>query len=209
MHKFIFPLLLLISICGFTQNTTGKHKFAQNKKSVVVKDSTKVRKNHELNPLTSSLLSTFIPGAGQIYNRKYWKAPIVWGGALAFYYSYDFFSKQHEFWHQILIYKDRYNSNEYIIPFVEKYERGFTNLSAKEVSELPKDEIQSYNDFAKTRKHQVIIGASVFYLFQIVDATVDAHFSEFDVSENLSLKLAPATFQNTPYAQGVKLSFSF
>ena len=122
MHKFIFPLLLLISICGFTQNTTGKHKFAQKKKSVVVKDSTKVRKNHELNPLTSSLLSTFIPGAGQIYNRKYWKAPIVWGGALAFYYSYDFFSKQHEFWHQILIYKDRYNSNEYIIPFVEKYE---------------------------------------------------------------------------------------
>ncbi|MAS51902.1 MAG: hypothetical protein CMD20_01730, partial [Flavobacteriales bacterium] len=118
-------------------------------------------------------------------------------------------NRQHKFWHQILIYKDRYSSNEFLIPFIEENEKGFSNKSPKEISEFSKEEIQGYNDFAKNRKQQVIIGASVFYLFQIVDATVDAHFSQFDVSEDLSLKISPASFLNAPFAQGVRLSFSF
>jgi phosphotransferase system IIB component len=209
MHKFIFPLLIFISTCGFGQNTFEPNTSIQTRKSIVVKDTSKVKKKYALNPKTSSLLSAFIPGAGQIYNRKYWKAPIVWGGAISLYYTYDFFNRQHKFWHQILIYKDRYSSNEFLIPFIEENEKGFSNKSPKEISEFSKEEIQGYNDFAKNRKQQVIIGASVFYLFQIVDATVDAHFSQFDVSEDLSLKISPASFLNAPFAQGVRLSFSF
>lgn len=209
MHKFIFPLLIFISTCGFGQNTFEPNTSIQTRKSIVVKDTSKVKKKYALNPKTSSLLSAFIPGAGQIYNRKYWKAPIVWGGAISLYYTYDFFNRQHKFWHQILIYKDRYSSNEFLIPFIEEHEKGFSNKSPKEISEFSKEEIQGYNDFAKNRKQQVIIGASVFYLFQIVDATVDAHFSQFDVSEDLSLKISPASFLNAPFAQGVRLSFSF
>ena len=209
MHKFIFPLLIFISACGFTQDTFGYNNPTQIKKSIVVKDSLKVKKKYTLNPKTASLLSTFIPGAGQIYNRKYWKAPIVWGGAIALYYGYDAFKRKHSFYHQILIYKDRYTSEEYIIPFAEKYGSEFTNLSAEDISKLSKGNVQLLNDAAKKRKQQMIIGASVFYLFQIIDATVDAHFDQFDVSEDLSLKISPASFLNAPFAQGVRLSFSF
>lgn len=209
MHKFIFPLLIFISTCGFGQNTFEPNTSIQTKKSIVVKDTSKVKKKYALNPKTSSLLSAFIPGAGQIYNRKYWKAPIVWGGAIGLYLTYDFYNSQHSFYNQILIYKDRYTSDEYIIPFAEKYGSEFTNLSAEGISKLSKGEVQLLNDAAKNRKQQVIIGASAFYLFQIVDATVDAHFSQFDVSEDLSLKISPASFLNAPFAQGVRLSFSF
>ena len=114
MHKFIFPLLIFISTCGFGQNTFESNTLIQTKKSIVVKDTSKVKKKYALNPKTSSLLSAFIPGAGQIYNRKYWKAPIVWGGAIGLYLTYDFYNSQHSFYHQILIYKDRYTSDEYI-----------------------------------------------------------------------------------------------
>ena len=209
MHKFIFPLLIFISACGFTQDTFGYNNPTQIKKSIVVKDSLKVKKKYTLNPKTASLLSTFIPGAGQIYNRKYWKAPIVWGGLVSLYLTYDFYNRQHSFYHQILIYKDRYTNNEYIVPFAEKYGSEFSKNSAEEISKLSKGDVQLLNDAAKNRKQQVIIGTSIFYLFQIVDATVDAHFSQFDVSEDLSLKISPATFLNAPFAQGIKLSLNF
>jgi len=210
MHNFFFPLLIFISSCGFSQNTLQPNILNnKKKKSIVVKDTSNVKKKYLLNPLTASLLSTFIPGAGQIYNRKYWKAPLVWGGAISLYFTYDFFKRQHTFWHQILIYKDRYNSNEYIIPFAEKYGSEFSYKSAEEIAEFQKSDIQTYHDFANKRKQQIIIGSSIFYLFQIVDATVDAHFSQFDISEDLSLKISPANFIRAPYAQGVKLSFSF
>ena len=209
MHKLIVPLLIFISFFGFGQNTLEPNTSLQKNKSIVARDTLKVKNKYTLNPKISSLLSTFIPGAGQIYNRKYWKAPIVWGGAIGLYLTYDFYNRQHSFYHQILIYKDRYTSDEYIIPFAEKYGREFTNLSAEDISKLSKGKVQLLNDDAKNRKQQVIIGASIFYLFQIVDATVDAHFAQFDVSEDLSIRISPATFPNVPFANGVRLNLSF
>lgn len=209
MLKLITSSLIFISSSVFSQITSANNDSVKINKSVVVDSNKKIKDRYTLNPLTSSLLSTFIPGAGQIYNRKYWKAPIVWAGGLYLLYTYDGFKRKHSFYHQILIYKDRYTSNEYIIPYAEEYGSEFTNESAVTISEFSKGEIQLRNDQAKKRKNQVIVGALIFYLFQIVDATVDAHFSQFDVSEDLSLKISPAIFYSAPQAQGIKLSFGF
>jgi hypothetical protein len=209
MHKFIFYFLILISSCGLSQITSEPIDSIQLGKTVLQKDTLVSKKRYPLNPLVSSLLSTFIPGAGQIYNRKYWKAPVVWGGSLLLYINYHAFNRKHSFYHQILIYKDRYSSDEYIIPFAEKYGDEFTDESAKFISELSKNEIQLRNDLAKKRRQQIIIGSLVFHLLQVVDATVDAHFYQFNVSEDLSLNVTPAIFESAPYAQGIKLSFNF
>tara|TARA_Y100000766_G_scaffold175740_1_gene150956 strand:+ start:2742 stop:3371 length:630 start_codon:yes stop_codon:yes gene_type:complete len=209
MHKFIFFLLILIFNIGFAQNTRDTINSSEIKKSIVVNDTSKERVKYTLNPLTSSLLSTFIPGSGQIYNRKYWKAPIIWAGGIYLLYSYDGFRRKHSFYHQILIYKDRYTSNEYIIPFAEEFGNNFTDESPKIISELSKNDIQLRNDQAKKNKHQIIIGSLVFYFLQIVDATVDAHFDKFNVSEDLSLNISPAIFESNIYAQGIRLSFNF
>jgi hypothetical protein len=194
---------------GFSQITSEPVDSNQLGKTFVKNDTSKIKKRYPLNPLVSSLLSTFVPGAGQIYNRKYWKAPVVWGGSILLYINYDAFNRKHSFYHQILIYKDRYTSNKYIIPFAEKYGNEFTDESAEFISELSKNEIQLRNDLAKKRRQQIIIGSLVFHLLQIVDATVDAHFYQFNVSEDLSLNISPAIFESAPYAQGIKLSFNF
>tara|TARA_B100001173_G_scaffold311602_1_gene329412 strand:- start:2328 stop:2957 length:630 start_codon:yes stop_codon:yes gene_type:complete len=209
MHKFIFYFLISMSGFGFSQITSEPIDSNQLGKPFVKNDTSKSKKRYPLNPLVSSLLSTFVPGAGQIYNRKYWKAPVVWGGSILLYINYDAFSRKHSFYHQILIFKDRYTSNKYIIPFAEKYGNEFTDESAEFISELSKNEIQLRNDLAKKRRQQIIIGSLVFHLLQIVDATVDAHFYQFNVSEDLSLNISPAIFESAPYAQGIKLNLNF
>lgn len=205
MRNTLLLLFLIITSISFAQGETPADSVNKTQESVV-----KVKKErYDLKPMTASLLSTFIPGAGQVYNRKYWKAPLVWGGATALYLTYDFYNRKHKFYHQILIYKDRGGTDSYIVPFAEQYGSEFTGESATTVSELSQSKIQLRNDAAKANKQQVIIGASLFYLLQIVDATVDAHFHNFDVTDDLSLNISPATFQYAPYAQGLKFNFSF
>ncbi len=160
-------------------------------------------------PLKASLLATALPGAGQIYNRKYWKAPIVIGGGITFYLMYDHYNRRHDFWHQILVYKDRGGTDDFIVPFAEKYGEEFTNESPEFIAVMDQTTVQLRNDAARKRKQQIIIWSALFYVAQIVDATVDAHFSTFDVTEELSLDISPASFQSAPWAHGVKLSFSF
>ena len=81
MRNFLFALITLLTIGSFAQGDSVPDSLKQAKNSVFIKkDTTKAKKEkYKLNPMTASLLSTFVPGAGQIYNRKYWKAPIVWG----------------------------------------------------------------------------------------------------------------------------------
>ena len=209
MRNFLLTALTFILISGSVYSQAPTDSLNQSGKSVVIKDTTNTKQKRALNPMTASLLSTFVPGAGQIYNRKYWKAPIVWGGAAGLYLMYDFYNRKHHFYHQILIYKDRGGTDSYIIPFAQQYGGEFTTEPAATIAGLSQSDVQLRNDAARKRKQQVIVGATIFYVLQIVDATVDAHFSQFDVSEDLSLNVSPAYFQSAPYAQGVKLSFSF
>lgn len=205
MRNILLLFLLTISTISFTQENQKTDSLNQGGKSLVKQK----KEPYNLNPMVSSLLSTFIPGSGQIYNRKYWKAPLVWGGGIALYLTYDHYNRRHHFYHQILIYKDRGGASSYIIPYAEKYGSEFTELSATAISELDQANIQARNDAAKNQKQQLIIGASLFYLLQIVDATVDAHFQNFDVSDDISLNISPATFQYLPYAHGISFKLSF
>lgn len=209
MRNFLFILMTSLCHFGFSQNDSAIDSTQQKVKSVVVKEDTLKKERKPRSPMKASILAAVAPGAGQIYNRKYWKAPIVWGGAYGLYLMYDFYNRKHNFYHQILIYKDRGGNDDYIIPYVEQYGAEFTGESPAYVASLPQSTIQLRNDGARQTKQQIIIGFSALYLLQIVDATVDAHFSSFDISEDLTLNISPATFQTAPWAQGVKLNFRF
>jgi len=163
----------------------------------------------EKSPLKASLLSTFMPGTGQIYNGKYWKAPIVWGGFARLIWMYDFYSKKDNFYKQILIYKDRGGSDKPLIDYVENTNNEFSQFSGTQLAAMTIGTVSGYSEDVRKRKQQVIIGSAVFYLFQIVDASVDAHFSTFDVSDDLTLRIQPAQFPSLPNANGLKLSFNF
>ena len=152
-------------------------------------------KPYKRSPKRAALLSALIPGAGQIYNHKYWKLPIVYG-ALA---TVGFFYFNNRFWY--LEYKDAYlnDLDEINAPSVYALQ-GVTTSQLR----VAADQNQQFMEYS-------MIGFALLYGLQIVDATVDAHLFYFDVSEDLSMNWHPSLqmTRNQQFAQGLSLNFTF
>lgn len=132
------------------------------------KDSTLLIK--EKNPKKAALFSAILPGAGQIYNRKYWKPPIIWGLGVALVLSYQFNDREFKTGKSALLAKTDGDPTT-IDPFPTLAEQAVLNNTQL---------YQRRRDFSAA-------GMVLLYALNIVDAMVDAHLSKFDVSENLSL----------------------
>jgi hypothetical protein len=130
------------------------------------------------NPRTAALLSFIIPGAGQAYNKKWWKIPIVWGvlGGIA-YGTFDTQKTYHEL-------RDAYKT----IVNGGKPEAPYDGFDATR--------LRSYRDTYRGYTEKWYLALGVTYLLGVTDAFVDAHLSRFDVSDNLSLRLKPS-FETT------------
>jgi len=147
--------------------------------SIVVKNDSlaeakQQRKQIYSSPRKASILSAAMPGLGQIYNRKFWKVPIIYaalGGLSYFFYEnnseYNNFRKAHIF----------------------SVTNGGT-ATVDGVSYLSSD-LQSQKFYYKKFRDFSVIGIGIVYLLQIVDANVDAHLKTFDVSDDLSLNVDP------------------
>ena len=144
------------------------------------------------NPKRALWLALVIPGAGQIYNRKYWKLPIVYGGfvgcAYAMRWNYQMYRESSQ------AYLDLMNND----PNIDSY-NSFMHLGTK----IDESNITRYQELFKRRKDRFrrwrdlsffcLIGV---YALSVVDAYVDASLSEFDISDNLSLKVEPTIINN-------------
>lgn len=147
---------------------------------LILGDSSKVKKDslkvHEPSPSRAALFSTILPGAGQVYNKKYWKAPIVYAGLG----TIGFFAYQNH--KQYLIFRDalraRYDQDPATV------DNQFPNIS----NEVLKAQREYYR---RNRDFMYIIGG-VVYLLNILDAYVDAHLKAFTVSDKLTVFVLPS-----------------
>jgi hypothetical protein len=134
-------------------------------------DSVKVKVH---TPKTASWLA-LVPGAGQIYNKKYWKLPIVYGGlGVSSYLIYRFGSETTMYRKEILA---RANNN------IDKLN--------PELSEMIDDDLLWNRDKSRKNMEISIAACAIVYLLSIVDASVEAHLFYYDVSDNLSLGVKP------------------
>tara|TARA_B110000261_G_C13013913_1_gene329237 strand:- start:111 stop:725 length:615 start_codon:yes stop_codon:yes gene_type:complete len=201
LKKGILYLFFTASTITLAQTTNDSIQT----ESLVVKKKEKTPRN----PFKASILSAIIPGSGQIYNGKWWKAPIVWGGFATAIIVHDFYYDKHAFYHQILIYKDLEIDEVTIAAYADENGSRFTKKSGTDISKHTQSRIQTFNDDAEKRKQQVYLMTTLFYILQIVDASVDAHFSTFDVSDDLSLQIRPTIFKNkTSFSAGINFKFS-
>jgi len=168
--------------------------------TVLQSDTVKVKKVFVPSPRKAALLSATIPGMGQIYNRKYWKVPIVYAGFGALGYAVYFNNKYYQSLKMEYAFRIGGYPESYLDP---EYSRA-TNENVKRVRDSYRRDLElSY------------IGVGVFYLLTILDATVDAHLADFDVGEDLSLHLSPQVQQiqgfglNKCIGAGLSLSFRF
>ena len=182
----ILILLFLFSLPAFAQDG--------GKEITIVQDSVKF-KPYTIDPLAparASFYSGLVPGLGQIYNKKYWKAPIVWGGMglSLYYYSWNN-TKYHE-------YRDAYKGLLAGNPPTGVLE-GFNSERL----------IRGQKFHQRNRDLSMLITAGI-YILNIIDANVDAHLKQFNVDENLSL--SPDLQQNQldyKYSMGLTLKYQF
>lgn len=140
------------------------------------KDS--VLRARNLSPHKASLWA-MIPGAGQIYNRKYWKLPIVYGGfAVIGYFVLDNRS-----------YYLKYN-DAYICSSKEDNEEGYI-CEDPLTDKYSTSDLQQIKDYYRRNTELSIIVGALWYILTIVDATVDAHLSHWEVNDNLTVDLEP------------------
>ena len=154
------------------------------------------------NPKKALWLAIVIPGAGQIYNRKYWKLPIFYGGFLGCIYAMRWNNQMYHDYSQA--YMDLMDDN----PETESYNE-FLHLGAT----VDESNQETYENLFKKRKdkYRKWRDLSVFvliavYALSVIDAYVDASLSEFDISEDLSLKVEPAVMHNKSSTNPVKSS---
>ena len=165
----------------------------------VVVDTTFVKKKVEQDwstwrpdPKRALWLALVIPGGGQIYNRKYWKLPIVYGGFIGCLYAMNWNNTMYKDYSQA--YLDLMDND----PGTQSYNQ-FLHLG---MQITPANESR-YKDIFKKRKDKyrrwrdlsffVMVGV---YALSVIDAYVDAELSVFDISDDLSLRVEPAILNN-------------
>ncbi len=162
----------------------------------IAKAQQQVQKVFVPKPTKALWLSLVLPGAGQIYNRKYWKLPIIYGGFLGCAYALTWNQMMYRDYSQAYldIMDDDPNTKSYLDMLPPRYDITGREDQFKKIFKRKKDFYRRYRDLSAF----CFIGV---YLLSVVDAYVDAQLSEFDISPDLSMKVEPAVI-GTPKLMG-------
>lgn len=131
------------------------------------------------------MYSAVIPGLGQAYNGKYWKIPIIYGGFAGLGAMVVFYDNNYSRYRTAFQYRTDGNPNT-----IDEF--------ASDPRYTP-EILTSFKDFHRRNRDRSVIFMFAFYALNILDATVDAHFLNFDVGEDLSLRIEPA---DVPFLTG-------
>lgn len=167
--------------------------FAQEQSDLLVAKDSMLLKPYRIDPLAPSkaaFYSAVVPGLGQVYNKKYWKVPIVYAGMGAGIYYYTWNQKQYH------MYRDAYKDKLAGRPVTGK------------LADLDADRLIRAQKFHQRNRDLSLLVTVGIYILNIVDANVDAHLMQFNVNENLSLR--PDVQQNQiDYKHNMALSLSY
>ena len=170
--------------------------FAQEALPIPKEKKQKIELNEEIpsllpkNPRKATLLSAVLPGAGQVYNGKTWKVPILYAGILT-----D-------------VYFIQYNNRRY-----ENFREALFALDAGETNQFPslnRAALVRNVDYWRQNRDLTLLLLLGIYALNLVDANVDAHLSGFDVSDDISLKVAPqvGTLSSSSLSYGFSLKLN-
>lgn len=145
-----------------------KVSFAQ---EIVAKDIRKSIDEDPLRPAKAAFYSAVLPGLGQIYNKRYWKLPLVYGGIGASIYAYD-------------------QNHKNFLRYRDAYKRRIAGYNDDEFQGLiaSTDRLIDGQDFYKRNRDRSMLFILGFYFLNILDANIDAHLKQYNVSSDLSFK---------------------
>jgi len=179
---FLITLLLACNfLIGKGQNSSSPDANLQQPENI---------KTHS--PHKATMYSALIPGLGQVYNKKYWKLPIIYGATGVLIYAFD-------------VNNDQYN----------KFKNAYTEMDAGNIEQFEgftnKDILLRIRDNYRRNRDLNVISLAAVYLLNVVDATVDAHLFNYEITDDLSLNVQPTLrrsidYQNT-YGLAIRITF--
>ena len=186
-----------------SQKTVSKFPF-HNKKSIFAKEGI-------------DLYAALFPGLGQVYNGKYWKLPIVYGGYVGLIYVLGWNSNN---------YNDYFNAYKTIAKYqavsqMSKVDKDYLN----ELFKIPywdlninpshfdsfKTQLKGGKDYYRRSRDMSVIAIAALHVLSIIDASVDANLSDFDIGDSLSMHIEPMpmNFGIGPQVIGLNVAFNF
>ncbi len=147
------------------------------------------------NPKKSAFYSAILPGTGQIYNRQYWKVPVIYAGVAASAYFLVFNSTEYQRYRRG--YVARINNpnvvDEFSIP-------GYSNSQLQ-------NRLKTLQDAYKQQLDLTYLLTGLGYTIQVLDALAFAHLKNFDVSKNISLRMKPVMLPTGVPGLGIAMNF--
>lgn len=192
MLKHLKSLLAVLVVALCLASTLNAN--AQYADGYDIPDSTYLAKHK---PNKATLLSSLVPGLGQYYNKKYWKIPIIYGGftSLAYFATY----------------------NNFVYNKYRKEYKWATDNDPNTNSQYEPANTLRLKDTWRRNRDLCFIGIGALYLLQVIDANVDAHFFDFTIDKDLSMRAEPMIMPdysevigspaNTPL--GMRLTITF
>ncbi|MBS2211699.1 hypothetical protein KEM09_09810 [Carboxylicivirga mesophila] len=211
-YRWVWCLLVFISLT-LTLQAQKTEAYVSQGDSVMLQgtvvETPVIEKKHS--PHKASFYAAILPGLGQAYNKKYWKIPILYAGIGGVGYAIHFNSKYYKKYkaaYRDFIIRDPGNKSylEFLPPSMTEdqiygeYEQWF-----EEALNSKKQYYRRYRDLS-------YIGMVGIYVLQIVDAAVDAHFYNFDISDDLSMQVQPSMMAPIPgdfAGVGLQVKFKF
>lgn len=166
----ILLYLLMFHQTLIAQNGTGTLSIGQT--DSVTKEKARNKQIYG-GPRKAAILSAVLPGLGQVYNKKVWKVPIIYGGLAGLGYFFVSNNTQYNFYRKNLI---------------AFYDEDSTTLNTTPYSG---EQLKTQKLYYRKYRDYAAIGMGLIYLLNIIDAHVDAHLKTFDVSDDLSLRIEP------------------
>ena len=146
------------------------------------------------NPAKSTVYSILLPGLGQIYNGEYWKIPLYWGLLAGGVYFYTTNNRNYQRFRWI-------------------YQQGTSEDPTVEAPPIPAETALYYRDAYRRLRDYSILFTAIFYVVQIIDANVFAYMQDFEVNDDITLKVSPTLIDTQQYASqpamGMGISLRF
>lgn len=181
LSGFIF-LCFLTQTDAYSQKISGSNSGRRDtskavQKTPAVKDSARLA----LEAMTrrAAMKSAMLPGLGQIYNKRWWKVPLVYGGFVGIGLVFEFNQRNYKTFLKEAQYRELNPGKTENLLFARLTNEGIISI---------KDSYRRNRDLS-------VLGGIGFYAINIIDAYVDAKFFRFDISDDLSLKISPSVNQ--------------
>lgn len=193
LKKILFFLSVLISF------SISAQKDSTQVDDLKIKGKIKMKNNYfnPLSPSKAAFYSAIFPGGGQIYNKKYWKAPIVWGAMGTSIYLYLDNNKEYD------RYRTAFKTRE------AGLQDEFTNGDGSLI--ISRNGLISAQKTLKSNRDLALLTTVVFYVLQIVEASVNAHLLQFNTNDNLTFSPVmlynPITYEIPRFGLNFKYSF--